>query len=120
MTEAKRIFIGLIFITMLFIISKDASSLDNKKRDPFVPLVAGGGRYVSDAYAVNDIKDIRLEGIVWEGDSSLAIINGEIIKEGDSVGSVKILKIDKDSVVFDVGGEEVRVKLIEDELNGGV
>ena len=42
---------------------------------------------------------------------SIAIINGEIEKEGDPVGSIKILKINKDSVIFDVGGKSVKIDL---------
>src|SRR3989338_101153 len=76
------------------------------KRDPFVPLISETGEYASDAYEASAIEDIRLEGIVWDdAKGSIAIINGEIAKEGDSMGSVKILKINKDGVVFDINGE---------------
>ncbi|MDP2920794.1 MAG: hypothetical protein Q8O12_00295 [Candidatus Omnitrophota bacterium] len=82
------------------------------RRDPFTPLVSETGSYASDAYEASAIEDIRLEGIVWDDTKgSIAIINGEIAKEGDSVGSIKILKINKDSVVFDVNGEGVKVNL---------
>jgi len=86
----------------------------NSRRDPFIPLISETGGYASDAYEASAIEDIRLEGIVWDDvKGSIAIINGEIAKEGDCLGSVKILKINKDSVVFDVNGESVKV-----ELNG--
>ena len=82
------------------------------KRDPFVPLISESGGYASDAYEASAAEDIRLEGIVWdEVKGSIAIINGEIAKEGDVMGSVKILKINKDSVIFDVGGENVKIDL---------
>jgi len=83
------------------------------KRDPFIPLVSGsGGGYASDAYEASAAEDIRLEGIVWDDvKGSIAIINGEIAKEGDFVGSIKILKINKDSVIFDVGGKGVKINL---------
>jgi len=84
------------------------------KRDPFIPLVSGsgGGGYASDAYEASAAEDIRLEGIVWDDvKGSIAIINGEIEKEGDPVGSIKILKINKDSVIFDVGGKSVKIDL---------
>ncbi len=82
------------------------------KRDPFVPLISETGEYASDAYEASAIEDIRLEGIVWDDmKGSIAIINGEIAKEGDSLGSVKILKINKDGVIFDINGESVNVEL---------
>ncbi len=82
------------------------------RRDPFIPLISETGGYASDAYEASAIEDIRLEGIVWDdAKGSIAIINGEIAKEGDSLGSVKILKIDKDSVIFGVNGESVKIEL---------
>lgn len=87
----------------------------NAKRDPFMPLVSETGGYASDAYGVNAIEDIRLEGIVWdEIKGSVAIINGEIVKEGQEIGNVKILKIKKDSVLFNIGDSEAEVKLNEE------
>jgi hypothetical protein len=84
----------------------------NSRRDPFTPLISDTGGYASDAYEASAIEDIRLEGIVWdEAKGSIAIINGEIAKEGDSLGAVKILKIEKDSVTFDVNGESIKIEL---------
>jgi len=83
------------------------------KRDPFIPLISGsGGGYASDAYEASAAEDIRLEGIVWDDvKGSIAIINGEIAREGDPVGTIKILKINKDNVIFDVGGKSVKIDL---------
>lgn len=111
----KKIF-GLSCIAIIIILSghllfgEDVFKYNaNGKRDPFVPLVSESGNYVSDAYEVNKIGDIRLEGVVWdEGKGSIAIINGEIVKEGDELGSVKVLKIEKDGVIFLVNGQNVK------------
>ena len=82
------------------------------KRDPFIPLISESGGYASDAYEASAVEDIRLEGIVWdEVKGSIAIINGEIVKEGDALGSIKVLKINKDNVVFDVSGESIKIDL---------
>lgn len=82
------------------------------KRDPFIPLVSESGNYASDAYEASAVEDIRLEGIVWDNvKGSIAIINGEIAKEGDTMGAIKILKINKDNVVFDVNGESIKIDL---------
>ena len=82
------------------------------RRDPFIPLISESGGYASDAYEASAVEDIRLEGIVWDdAKGSIAIINGEIAREGDSIGSIKILKINKDSVIFNAGGENVKVEL---------
>ena len=94
--------------------AEDEFNYDAKgKRDPFIPLVSeSGGGYASDAYEASAAEDIRLEGIVWDDvNGSIAIINGEIAKEGDFLGTMKILKINKDNVLFDVGGENVKIDL---------
>jgi len=93
-----------------------AFKYDSKsRRDPFIPLISESGGYASDAYEASAVEDIRLEGIVWDDvKGSIAIINGEIAKEGDSLGAIKILKINKDSVIFDVSGESVKVELNRD------
>ena len=71
--------------------------------------------YMSDAEGINGIKDISLEGIVWDEISgSAAIVNGEIMKEGQEIGSVKLLKIQKDGVIFEVEGEAVKVDLTDE------
>jgi len=85
------------------------------RRDPFVPLVSEGGSYTSDAYRISGIGDIRLEGIVWDDTkASVAIVNGEIVGEGQELGSVKVLKIEKDAVVFEFEREEIRIELLTD------
>ncbi len=81
-------------------------------RDPFVPLISEEGGLVSDAYSIAAFGEVRLEGIVWDDSGpSMALINGELVKEGDVLGEAKVLKIEKDSVKLDIGGEEVLIRL---------
>ena len=116
---AKTFFNGIIIILLLLAASLSAEEgfeYDAKgKRDPFVPLVSVEGVYMSDAEGISGIKDISLEGIVWDEISgSAAIVNGEIMKEGEEIGSVKLLKIQKDGVIFEVEGEAVKVDLTDE------
>lgn len=108
-------FVAIILVSE-FLFGEEVFKYDAKaKRDPFVPLVSEDGIYASDVYGITSIKDIRLEGIVWdEAKGSIAIINGEIVREDQEIGIVKVLKIEKDAVVFDLGGQEVRVELTTD------
>ena len=94
--------------------AEEAFKYDAKAaRDPFVPLVSEGGMFVSDAYGISSIKDIRLEGIVWDkAKGSIAIINGEIVREGEVIGIVKVLRIEKGAVVFEIDGGEVILELM--------
>ena len=85
------------------------------KRDPFVPLVSKDGAYASDAYGISGIQDIRLEGIVWdEAQGSIAIINGEIVKEGQKIGAIEVLRVERDAVVFNIDGKATRLELAND------
>lgn len=110
-----KLFAGLIIclIVVSEVFAEEGFKYNAKgRRDPFVPLISETGGYASDAYEASAVEDIRLEGIVWDdAKGSIAIINGEIAKEGDSIGSIKILKINKDSVIFDAGGENVKIDL---------
>jgi hypothetical protein len=111
-----RIFFSIIIILLmtLSLFAEETFIYDAKgKRDPFVSLALKDGSYISDAYGIKGVNDIRLEGIVWDRiKGSIAIVNGEIVKEGEEIGSLKLLKIEEKAVVFDVDGNEVRVDLI--------
>ena len=93
--------------------AEDVFKYDAKgKRDPFAPLISESGGYASDAYEASAGEDIRLESILWDDvNGSIAIVNGEIAKEGDTMGSIKVLKINKNNVIFDVGGENIKIDL---------
>ena len=107
--------IMVVFFTDILAAEEAFKYNANSKRDPFTPLISETGNYASDAYEASAIEDIRLEGIVWDDlKGSIAIINGEIAKEGDSIGAMKILKINKDNVIFDASGENVKVELNRD------
>ena len=79
-------------------------------RDPFVQLVmvSGSRQTVSGLLGVENIDDIRVEGVVMDVDprKSIIIANGTVLKEGDEFGSVKLLKIQADGGVFSVNGIE--------------
>ena len=117
MSLCKDYLAVIMFLTIgTGLYAEDAFKYNAKsRRDPFIPLISETGSYASDAYEASAVEDIRLEGIVWEdAKGSIAIINGEIAREGDTIGSIKILKIDRDSVIFDVNGESVKVDLNRD------
>ncbi|RKY37596.1 MAG: hypothetical protein DRP78_00660 [Candidatus Omnitrophota bacterium] len=71
------------------------------KRDPFSFLVTSDGVLLPGARSGMEIKEINLEGIMWdEKGKSVAIVNGKLVKELDTVCGMRILKIDKESVVI--------------------
>ncbi len=65
--------------------------LNGDLRDPMRPGQAGQAG--SDALVIT--------GIVFSKDDPMAVINGQIVRPGDTVGSAKVLGIGKDFIVFE-------------------
>ncbi len=85
------------------------------KRDPFVPLVGMDRPTVSKLEDATSIADVKLEGIVSRsGGKMAAILNGQIVKEGDRFGDVEIRKIAKKAVTIVMGGKNYAIMLIEE------
>ena len=75
------------------------------KRDPFIPLLTEGGQRIHpsgyDEQVPTGVAGLALQGIVYEkGGASYALINGEVVREGEEVEGVKVLKIDADAVTI--------------------
>ena len=74
-------------------------------RDPFSKRGAllGGGEFIS---------DFKLEGILLDNRAqSTAIINGEIVREGDTVDNAKIVQIEKNRVIINDGSKDYQLRL---------
>lgn len=74
-----------------------------------VVVAAGIGYYyfrprVKDAVALH--KNVALTGILYSEDNPSAIIGGAIVKEGDMIDDVKVVKIRKNIVEFEKNGEK--------------
>jgi len=85
------------------------------RRDPFVPLVGipeAGGR--GGAGGVLTVEDVHLQGILLGPDGKhMVIINGEIMREGDSMERLHIESIDPNVVTIRIDDSRYTVKLYE-------
>jgi hypothetical protein len=73
------------------------------RRDPFVPLVTGDREAVRGLYGVETVDDLTIEGIVSDAaKGSVAIVNGEIVREGEVRANLKIIKIRSNGVLFEI------------------
>ena len=99
-----------------------SSKYDGKgKRDPFTPLVTNEGRILPGAKSAseNDSSVISLEGIIWdEKGNSLAIINGKLVKEKDTVFGMRILEIRKEGIKIEKQGKAITINLIKKKGEG--
>lgn len=63
----------------------------------------------------NAIADITLQGISWNEQMPLAMINGKIYRTGEKAGGFIIKKIMPDVVLLEYGNEkEMEIRLMED------
>ncbi len=97
----------------------EASAFEYKslgRRDPFVPLIGvpqdgtrGGAR------GVLTVDDVVLQGIVIDpAGKRSAIINGEFMTEGDSIGVLTVESIDANVVKIKIDEDEHEIKLYEE------
>jgi type II secretory pathway component PulC len=85
------------------------------RRDPFIPLVGKGVKLLI-PQGVKSIEGIILEGIIFDSQGdSLAIINGEIIKENEVISGFILKKIEKNSIILTRNGKNYTVNLIVEE-----
>jgi len=115
-----------IILLFLFLVFSDSAEVAQNvlqiryesqgKKDPFIPVVTNDGQLLMKVQSEEKDIDLNLEGIIYESRGrSMVIINGEILKVDDSIGSVKIVEIRKDSIVYSKDGEIVTLFAKEKE-----
>ena len=79
------------------------------QRDPFLPPAQGT------VETIKTREEIHLEGIVFDpNQGSVAIVNGQMIKEGDSVAGLLLVKLEENKAVFERDGEAFEIVLNKD------
>jgi hypothetical protein len=75
------------------------------RRDPFMPLLTKDGRLIKIEEGDSQ-QELTLEGIIFDKNGlSYAIVNGEVVKIGDTISSCRILKIEKEKLIFIKDGD---------------
>jgi len=120
----KNKFILIFFICTISILicainlsAQDEFTYDSKgRRDPFIPLVTSDGRLLKLEEEENKNLTMSLEGIIYDEHAiSYAILNGEVVKVGDTIGDYQVLKIEKNKVVLIKEGETEEIWLKKEE-----
>jgi len=113
-----RMFLALmlIFMAVNACAAQDFVYEGKDKRDPFMPLVTSDGYIVT----VEDellVSDMNLEGIILasQGEQSLAIINGKVVKVGENIGNYTVLQISVDAVELTKDTDKYRLELKKEE-----
>lgn len=97
----KEIITAFFFLAGVFLGEIFAFS---QERDPFMPLVDFQGRLLI-ARDI-EIEGLSLDGIIFSEDKPVAIISGEVLAEGQSIGKYRVLKVEKNKVTLE-GRDEI-------------
>ena len=110
-----RSFLWILLFSSVIINACPASAAEKMlyaaggQRDPFVQLLTSGARQApSGLLGVENVEDIRVEGIVMDANraNSVVIVNGTMMRQGEELGQVKVLSIKADGATFLVNGVE--------------
>ena len=84
---------------------------DHRHQDPFWPQVSATGIILTQEESLA-VGDMILEGIVADAQGkNVAIINGKIVKKGDTIGVYSVAEVRSDEVDVLKDGERFTVKL---------
>ena len=100
---------GMILLSCFITLADEQKIYDaHGKRDPFVPLVTTIMKSAaSGLLGVENIDELSIEGVVFDPThGSIIIVNGAILKEGETLGNVKVLEIKPEGAKFLVNGME--------------
>ncbi|MBN3040523.1 MAG: hypothetical protein JW867_05305 [Candidatus Omnitrophica bacterium] len=85
---------------------------DSNNRDPLSPLIDKSGAIL--IHKEVDLEGLNLKGIIYSNTAPLAIINDEVLSEGQEVGGYIILEISEKEVKLQKGNEGFTLKLEEE------
>jgi hypothetical protein len=83
------------------------------KRDPFIPIITPDGRFQKlEPEEVKVDSALSLEGIIYDKYGiSYAIVNGLVVKVGDTVDDYQVLNIEEAKVIFIKEGQITEMDL---------
>lgn len=84
------------------------------KRDPFIPLISSTG-YLINLEPENNAT-LRLEGVMYDPQgNSMAIINGELVRVGESIGDAVVSSIEPNKITVIKNNQKEEIELRKGE-----
>ena len=101
----------MISFGIFFSISEALAAVEYTGRSFGDPFDSGetGAAPVESGQGAAEISSMSLEGLVWGAEYPQAILNGQIVKIGDTLEGYEVVAIDKTGVQLRAGGREVHV-----------
>ena len=103
---------------LLCVLPDPVSGYESKgKRDPFVPLIGQDKDNRSGGLeGIVSVNDLFLEGIaIGPSGKSIAILNGQMVRENDKFGLLQIKKISKKTVDLSIDEKDYTIDLKDEE-----
>jgi len=114
---------GIVFSTNIATYAQEEYIYDSRgRRDPFVPLLGVTSSAMGSLDDVMGIDDVNLQGIASDSQGKkAAIINGEMIREGQTIGRVTLKKILHEKIELMIDDEEYEINIYDKttEQKGG-
>jgi hypothetical protein len=117
MSKSKRailIVLPLLLLSAPFARGEEFVYDSQGRRNPFIPFVTPDGRYqkLDVEEKKGDDIGLKMEGIIYDKYGiSYAIVDGAVVKTGDTVGDFVVLKIEEKQVIFMREGQQKTVEL---------
>lgn len=88
--------------THVFAVTEEIFIYESRgKRDPFVPLVGVTAQAAGSLEDVMSIDDVKLQGFASDSTGKkAAILNGEMVREEETVGRVTVKSISRNKVII--------------------
>jgi hypothetical protein len=113
--KLKFFLLSFIIFFIIIIITINLFAQEKKTRDPFLSL----GDKIRLSQETKDISilpyPIILNGIIWTKNSPIAIINDEIVQEGEVWRDFKVEEIQKNKVILSKGDSKFEIPLVTEE-----
>jgi hypothetical protein len=62
------------------------------------------------------LTGLSVEGLIYDQQGlSYALVDGRVVKVGDSLGEYQVMRIEKDKIIFVKNGEPIEVELKKEE-----
>jgi len=124
-----KLTISLLFPVSCFLFLVSYQALAQKefiydsmgRRDPLIPLLdqkSPTGLRTEFSLPREKVRlplEIKVKGILWNGQEYFAIINEQVMKKGENLGEVKIKEIERDKVIVEYAQREFTVFLREEQ-----
>ncbi|OGX19133.1 MAG: hypothetical protein A3K83_01195 [Omnitrophica WOR_2 bacterium RBG_13_44_8b] len=72
------------------------------------------------APVIEKLPDLAIQGLIWGGEISQAIVNNKVVKEGDSIEGAKVISIRKHGITVLFKGKEYDIASMQSKAGSNI